>query len=283
MEPTVSGETLLEVRDLSVSFAHGKAARPAVDRLSYSLRATETLAIVGQSGSGKTVSCRALMGLLPQSARVSGSMRFLGQELLNLGERQMRSVRGAGIAMIFQDPARSLNPTMRVGDQIVEVLRQHRRLTGAEARTEAVNLLHKVRFSHPDELLFAWPHQLSGGMQQRIMIVMALASRPRVLIADEATKSLDVITQAGVLRLLKDLQSESGMALVLITHDLRIAAGTSSYVLVMHEGRLVEQGHPSDVLSRPKHDYTRALLDAVLPGPVIVGRTDTAARTGLFG
>jgi ABC-type microcin C transport system duplicated ATPase subunit YejF len=262
----MSAPELLEVRDLRICFGQGGSSKPAVEHLSYTLRAGETIALVGQSGSGKTASCRALLGLLPSSAQVTGSARFMGHELLRLKARELQRIRGAGIAMIFQDPARSLNPTMRIGPQIVEGLRQHRRMSQSDARGIAVETLRRLRLSAPEEQFFAYPHQLSGGMQQRVMIGIALACEPRVLIADEATKSLDVITQAQVLRLLKDLQIQLGTALILITHDLRIAAEMSDQVIVMHEGRAVEQGASREVLQQPKSDYTRALLEAVLHG-----------------
>jgi ABC-type glutathione transport system ATPase component len=267
MERAVKTPALLEVRDLRVSFRHARAARPAVAGLGYRLEAGETLALVGQSGSGKTVSCRALTRLLPPQAQVSGSVRFAGMELLGLGERALRSVRGAGIAMIFQDPARSLNPTLRVGYQIAEALRLHRPMSRTEAHRETVQLLERLHLHPAAEQASAYPHQLSGGMQQRVMIGIALASRPRILIADEATKSLDVITQAEVLQLLKELQRELGMALILITHDLRIAASLSDSVIVMHEGMAVDQGSARAVIRHPKSEYARALLDAVSTEP----------------
>jgi len=274
----VSPQALLEVRNLRVCFRLAHQSKPAVAGLSYTLHAGETLALVGQSGSGKTVSCRALTGLLPPHAAVSGSALFMGKELLGLDERALRSTRGAGIAMIFQDPTRSLNPAMRVGRQIMEALRLHQRMSKDDAHRRAVQLLERFRLHPAEEQVFAYPHQLSGGMQQRVMIAIALASRPRILIADEATRSLDVITQAEVLRLLKELQQQLGMALVLITHDLRIAANVADNVIVMQGGVAVEQGSTPAVIRHPRSEYARALLDAAPRGTFTCEDADEPLR-----
>jgi peptide/nickel transport system ATP-binding protein len=254
---------LLETRDLRVTFErHGRRVT-AVESLSYRLAAGRTLAIVGESGAGKTAACRALMGLLPPAAVVAGSARLGGTELIGLGERELRRRRGADVAMVFQDPARSLNPTMRVGEQIAETIRAHRRLDRRAARRHAVELLTLMRLNLPEQQFYAYPHQLSGGMRQRVLIAIALACEPKLLIADEATKSLDVITQTEILELLADLQRRRGMAMILVSHDLRLATAYADEILVLQGGRLVEHGAASDVLERPRSAYTRALLGAV--------------------
>ncbi len=273
-------DTLLEVEDLRVTFpVRGRELR-AVGGVSYALHAGRTLAIVGESGSGKTVSCRAVVGLLPPSAVVTGSARFQGTQLIGLTDDQMREHRGADIAMVFQDPARSLNPTMRIGSQIAEAVRAHRRLRSPEAREQAVELLRLVRMPLPERRFFEYPHQLSGGMRQRVMIAIALACRPRLLIADEATTALDVTTQAQIMELLLELQAELGMALMLISHDLGLAASYADEVIVMYAGRIVEQAPASRLFSRVRMPYTEALFEAIprlerpahSPLPVIGGR-----------
>ena len=197
---------LLELRDLRVDFRHGGRTIRAVNGLSYALSVGRTLALIGESGSGKTVSSRAIMGLLPPSATVSGSVRFEGEELLGLSDKAMRRHRGADIAMVFQDPSRSLNPTMRVGAQVIEAVRTHSGLDRGAARRRAVELLTLVRLPLPEQRYHEYPHQLSGGMRQRVVVAIALASNPRLLIADEATTALDVTTQAQIMELLRDLQ-----------------------------------------------------------------------------
>ena len=208
----------------------------AVDSLSYEAGRARTLALIGESGSGKTVSARAIMGLLPETARVTGSIRYEGQELLGLAERRMRALRGNQIAMVFQDPARSLNPTLRVGAQITEAIHMHRKVSKAEAHDRAVELMELVRLPAARERFRQYPHQLSGGMRQRVMIAIALAGDPRLLIADEATTALDVTTQAQIMELLRDLQQRLGMALIMISHDLGLAASYADEVLVMYAG-----------------------------------------------
>jgi oligopeptide/dipeptide ABC transporter ATP-binding protein len=274
------GGNLLDVEDLKVTFpVRGRELR-AVDGVSYALHAGQTLAIVGESGSGKTVSCRAVVGLLPPSAVVTGSAKFQGTQLIGLTDDQMREHRGADIAMVFQDPARSLNPTMRIGSQIAEAVRAHRRVRWPEAREQAVELLRLVRMPLPERRFFEYPHQLSGGMRQRVMIAIALACRPRLLIADEATTALDVTTQAQIMELLLELQAELGMALMLISHDLGLAASYADEVIVMYAGRIVEQASASRLFSRVRMPYTQALFEAIprlerpahSPLPVIGGR-----------
>jgi oligopeptide/dipeptide ABC transporter ATP-binding protein len=273
-------EALLDVEDLKVTFTgRGRPVR-AVDRVSYTVYPGQTLAIVGESGSGKTVSCRALIGLLPQTAAITGSAAFAGRQLIGLTDEQLRRHRGANIAMVFQDPTRSLNPTMRVGSQIAEAVRTHRKVGKQQAREQAVDLLRLVRIPLPERRFDEYPHQLSGGMRQRVMIAIALACRPRLLIADEATTALDVTTQAQIMELLLDLQAELGMALMLISHDLGLAASYAEEVIVMYAGRIVEQAPASLLFSRVRMPYTQALFEAIprlerpthAPLPVIGGR-----------
>ena len=278
-------EALLEVTDLRVTFAdRGRQVR-AVDGVSYPVYAGQTLAIVGESGSGKTVSCRAVIGLLPPSAVITGSARFAGTELVGLSENQLREHRGANIAMVFQDPARSLNPTMRIGTQIAEAVRTHRRVSKAQAMEQAVELLRLVHMPLPERRCEEYPHQLSGGMRQRVMIAIALACRPRLLIADEATTALDVTTQAQIMELLLELQAELGMALMLISHDLGLAASYADEVIVMYAGRIVEQAPAARLFEQVRMPYTQALFEAIprlerpahTPLPVIGGRPPDAA------
>jgi len=260
---SANGGALLELRDLRVDFRTGGRHVRAVDRLSYAISAGRTLALIGESGSGKTVSSRAVMGLLPPTATVSGSIRFEGQELVGLSDRQMRRLRGAGIAMVFQDPSRSLNPTMRVGAQVIEAVRTHSDLDRGAARRRAVELLTLVRLPLPDQRYHEYPHQLSGGMRQRVVVAIALASKPRLLIADEATTALDVTTQAQIMELLRDLQRQLGMALIMISHDLGLAASFADEVVVMYAGRAVEQAPTHELFAHVRMPYTKALLEAI--------------------
>lgn len=259
----LSDESLLDVRDLRVRFRQRGRSIPAVDGLSYDLAGGRTLAIIGESGSGKTVSSRALMGLLPETASVTGSARFNGEELVGLADREMRRHRGADLAMVFQDPTRSLNPTMRVGGQVTEAVRAHLALDRRAARERAVELLRLVRLPEPEHRFYEYPHQLSGGMRQRVMIAIALAPNPKVLIADEATSSLDVTTQAQIMELLLDLQQQLGMALIMISHDLGLAASFADEVIVMYAGRAVERAPTRELFARVRMPYTKALLDAI--------------------
>ena len=270
-------ETLLEVEDLRVSFAVGGREVRAVDGVSYTVEPGKTLAIIGESGSGKTVGCRAIMGLLPFNTAIGGSARLRGSELIGLTDAQLRKHRGQDMAMVFQDPARSLNPTMRVGVQITEAIRTHRKVDRGEARAQAVELLRLVRIPAPERRFHEYPHQLSGGMRQRVMIAISLACRPKLLIADEATTALDVTTQAQIMELLLELQAELGMALILISHDLGLAASYADEVIVMYAGKIVEQAQAKRLFGAGgsvKMRYTRALLDAI-------PRIERAAHTQL--
>ena len=258
--------TLLEVEDLRVAFAVGGREVRAVDGISYTVEPGRTLAIIGESGSGKTVGCRAVMGLLPRGTSISGSARIRGSELIGLSDNELRRHRGTDMAMVFQDPARSLNPTMRVGTQITEAITAHRQVGKSEANAQAVELLRLVRMPAAQRRFHEYPHQLSGGMRQRVMIAIALACRPKLLIADEATTALDVTTQAQIMELLLELQQELDMALILISHDLGLAASYADEVVVMYAGKIVEQAPASRLFGRSgsvRMRYTRALLDAI--------------------
>jgi oligopeptide/dipeptide ABC transporter ATP-binding protein len=271
---------LLDVHDLSVRFRQRGREALAVNRVSFTVQPRQTLAIVGESGSGKTVSCRAVIGLLPRAAQVTGSARFQGRELIGLSDAGIRQHRGRDVAMVFQDPARSLNPTMRVGTQVTEAVRAHQPVSRQDARERAIELMSLVRIPLPGHRFADYPHQFSGGMRQRLMIAIALACHPRLLIADEATTSLDVTTQAQIMDLLLDLQDQLGMALILISHDLALAAAYTDDVIVMYAGGIVEQAPTRQLFSHVRMPYTRALLEAVprlgrpahSPLPVIGGR-----------
>jgi oligopeptide/dipeptide ABC transporter ATP-binding protein len=256
-------DSLLDVRDLRVAFPTPDRVVHAVNGVSFALREGRTLAVIGESGSGKTVTSRAIMGLLPPNARVSGSAVLLEEELLGIGEDALRARRGRDVAMIFQDPARSLNPTMKIGTQIVEAIRIHEKVARAEAAERAVELLRLVRVPAPAQRVREYPHQMSGGMRQRVMIAIALACRPRLLIADEATTALDVTTQAQVMDLLLDLQDQLGMGLLLISHDMGIAATYADEVMVMYAGEVVERAPTGELFTGVRMPYTRVLLDAI--------------------
>lgn len=271
---------LLEVEDLSIAF--GAATDPVVRGVSFTLDAGETLGITGESGSGKSVTAFAILRLLPPPGRVSGGrVRFRGRDLLALPEPDMRRVRGAGISLVFQEPMTALNPVMRIGDQIAEALIVHGQASGRAARRQAVDLLDTVRIPDPARCARDYPHQLSGGMRQRVMIAIAIACRPPLVIADEPTSALDVSIQAQILDLLRELRARFGLALLLITHDLGVIAGMADRVAVMSKGRIVEEGSVRQVLHHPQHEYTRALLSAV-PGADKRRPAPHSSRSGLF-
>ena len=257
-------EKLLEVKDLSVAFAQGQRTTLAVDKVSFSIAKGETLALVGESGSGKSVSALSILKLLPypSASHPSGSVRFKGQELLDADESDLRRVRGNDITMVFQEPMTSLNPLHTVERQIGEILEVHQNIKGDAARARIVDLLAKVGIRDPETRLLDYPHQLSGGQRQRVMIAMALANNPDLLIADEPTTALDVTVQAQILKLLKELQAEFGMALLLITHDLGIVRKMADNVVVMQHGKAVESGDAKEVFANPQHAYTKMLLTA---------------------
>ena len=255
---------LLEVAELTTSFRSGGAWRSVVSDLSFCLNQHETLAIVGESGSGKSVTALSLMGLVPTvNGRFEGMAMFNGRDILKLSESEMRKVRGNEIAMIFQEPMTSLNPVMTIGAQIAEALRYHRGLDWRPAKIEALRMLDLVRIPDSRRRLEDYPHQFSGGMRQRVMIAMALACRPKLLIADEPTTALDVTVQAEILELMKELQRERGMALLFITHDMGVVAEIADRVLVMWRGNKVEEAQVGELFARPRANYTRALIGAV--------------------
>jgi oligopeptide/dipeptide ABC transporter ATP-binding protein len=256
-------DPLLEVSGLRVRFRSRGSVVHAVQGIDFTVEPGQTLAIIGESGSGKTVSAYALMGLLPPTAQVSGSIRFKGVEVVGLGERELQDHRGRNAAMVFQNPERSLNPTMKVGNQITEAVRRHLPLSREQARQRAVELLRMVRIPAAERRFHEYPHQLSGGMRQRVIIAIALACEPALLIADEATTALDVTTQAQIMNLLLDLQQELGTALLMISHDLALAASYAEEVMVMYAGRFVERAPAADLFGNVRMPYTRALLDAI--------------------
>jgi oligopeptide/dipeptide ABC transporter ATP-binding protein len=256
-------EPLLVVEELRVRFTRGGRRINAVNGLSYELPPGRMMAIIGESGSGKSVSSRALMGLLPGTAEISGSILFDGRELIGMPEKEMRALRGGDIAMVFQDPSRSLNPTMRIGTQITEAIRAHSDLDKKAAKERAVELLRLVRLPAPDRRFHEYPHQLSGGMRQRVMIAIALSGNPRLLIADEATTALDVTTQAQIMELLVELQERLDMAVIMISHDLGLAASYAQDVVVMYAGRAVESAPTQTLFAHVRMPYTRALLGAI--------------------
>jgi oligopeptide transport system ATP-binding protein len=257
---------LLEVEGLSVALPTRSGYHKAVDDLSFAVDAGEIMGIAGESGSGKTITALSLFGLLPNGARVTGSIRLDGIELTALNAKQLRDVRGRQIAMVSQDPATALHPILPVGTQLTEHMRHHLGVDKAEARSRAAALLETVRIPDPEQALRSYPGQFSGGMRQRIAIAVALAAEPRLLVADEPTTALDVTVQAGILRLLDRLCRERGMAVIVITHDLGVMSATARRLAVMYAGRLAEAGPTSELMTRPRHPYTRGLLDA-LPHP----------------
>jgi peptide/nickel transport system ATP-binding protein len=270
-------DTVLDVKNLRTVLFTNSGLFKAVDDVSFSVRRGETLAIVGESGCGKSVTALSIMRLVPDPPGriVGGSVELEGTDLLGLDEDKMRTIRGNRISMIFQEPMTSLNPVMRIGDQITETVRLHRTMTRKEAWEQAVEMLRLVRIPVPERRAQEYPHQLSGGMRQRVMIAMALTCRPALLIADEPTTALDVTIQAQILALILDLQKELGMGLVLITHDLGVVAQTAQRVIVMYAGKKVEEADVETLFANPRHPYTRGLM-ASMPAVAALGtNTDT--------
>jgi peptide/nickel transport system ATP-binding protein len=255
---------ILEMQNVSVAFPTSRGAVTAVEDLSLALGARETLAIVGESGSGKSTAALEILGLIPESAsrRASGKVMFDGMDLRALSPRELRKIRGHRIGMIFQDPMMALNPVFTIGRQIAEPLREHFGLSARAARKRVIELLDRVGIPAPEQRVDQYPHNLSGGMRQRVMIATALACQPNVLIADEPTTALDVTVQAQVLELINDLKAEFGMAVLLITHDLGVVWETAQRAVVMYAGRKVEEGAIEEIFRRPAHPYTRGLLEA---------------------
>jgi peptide/nickel transport system ATP-binding protein len=258
---------LLEVEDLGVTFRSKEGAVLAVSGLSFQLAEDEVLAVVGESGCGKTVTGLSVLGLEPPGATVTGQVRLRGRDLRTASPAELRSVRGSEVAMIFQEPMTSLNPSLTVGRQVAEVLRRHQGLTGREAAERVAGLFELVRMPSPRQHLHEYPHQLSGGMRQRVMIAMGIACDPAVLIADEPTTALDPTIQAQILDVLRDLRTRLRMSVLLITHNLGVVAGLADRVLVMYAGHKVEEATAREVLSGPRHPYTAGLLgSAPRPG-----------------
>tara|TARA_R110002072_G_scaffold61860_1_gene155276 strand:+ start:187 stop:1155 length:969 start_codon:yes stop_codon:yes gene_type:complete len=255
--------SLLEIEDLRVTFQTADGPVNAVNGLSFEIDKGETLAIVGESGSGKSQAAFAVMGLLARNGAATGKVSFDGTDLLGLTPRQLNKVRARDIAMIFQDPMTSLNPYIRVSDQMAEVLQLHKGLSKRKAVAEAVQMLDAVRIPDAKARISMFPHEFSGGMRQRIMIAMALLCRPRLLIADEPTTALDVTVQAQIMDLLAEIRREFGTAIILITHDLGIVADACDKTLVLYGGQIMEQGATTDIFAAPSHPYTRGLLRAV--------------------
>ena len=253
---------LLEVKDLSIGFHMPGRDVQVVNKVNFSLEQGETMAIVGESGSGKTQTAFSLIGLLAKNGYASGSVLFEGQEILGLAEAKLNKVRAEKIAMIFQDPMTSLNPYIRVGEQLVEVLILHKGMNKAAAQAEAIRMLDAVKLPDARNIFTRYPHECSGGMRQRIMIAMALLCRPRLLIADEPTTALDVTVQAQMLELFKSLTAEFGTALIIITHDLGVVAGLANRMMVMYAGRAVETGTVDQLFYDPRHPYTLGLLNS---------------------
>ena len=265
LAPTVAGEPLIEVRGLQVEFRGHEGLVPAVNGVSFGLARGRTLGVVGESGCGKSVTALSVMGLLPMPpARIAaGEIWFEGRDLLRLDPAALRDLRGNRMAMIFQEPMTSLNPAFTIGSQIAEVIVRHRQVTPAEARNRALALMRRVHIPAAEQRLDEYPHKLSGGMRQRAMIAMALACNPKLLIADEPTTALDVTIQAQILDLLRELRQETGMAIMLITHDLGVVAELADDVAVMYRGRIIEQSDVRTLFRRPEHPYTVGLLGSV--------------------
>lgn len=256
---------LLQVKDLSIEFRTDEGTVRAVDNVSFNLREQEVLGIVGESGSGKSVTNLGIMGLLPMPpARItSGQVLFQQQDLLKLSEPKMRGIRGKDISMIFQDPFTSLNPYLKISTQLMEVLQVHSTMTPTEARRRCLEILEQLGVPEPEIRFDSYPHQLSGGLKQRIMIAMSLLLKPKILIADEPTTALDVTIQAQILELLKEINEKHGTSIILITHDMGVVAGLCDRVMVMYGGRIAEQGVADDIFYRTRHPYTRGLLESI--------------------
>jgi peptide/nickel transport system ATP-binding protein len=284
MTEAKADDLILDVKNLKTVFFTPSGLFKAVDDVSFHVRRGETLAIVGESGCGKSVSALSIMRLVPNPPGkiVGGTVTLEGKDLLALDEEAMRGIRGNRMSMIFQEPMTSLNPVMRIGDQITEAVRLHQDMTAKQARARAVEMLRLVRIPEPERRAREYPHQLSGGMRQRAMIAMALACRPVLLIADEPTTALDVTIQAQILALIVDLQKELGTGLILITHDLGVVAQTAQRVIVMYAGKKVEEASVDDLFADPRHPYTRGLM-ASMPAVISLGAKTDVRLTEIPG
>ena len=258
-------EPLLSVGNLTVEFTIRGGVVPVIDDLSFELAAGETLSLVGESGCGKSMTALAIMGLIPSPPGTisAGSIILQGEDLVQVTDARLREIRGNEVSMVFQEPMTSLNPVYTVGEQIAETLRRHQGLTRRQAQAQAIQMIDAVQIPLPDRRVHDYPHQLSGGMRQRIMIAMALACQPKILIADEPTTALDVTVQAQIFGLMQNLQKETGAAIILITHDMGSVAEMAERVVVMYAGRKIEDGRVEDILLRPQHPYTRGLIACV--------------------
>jgi len=258
---------LLEIKELTTVFDTNRGRIKAVDNVSLSLQQGETLGVVGESGCGKTMLALSIMRLLPSNGSIiKGAVKFQGQDLLNLSAEEMRSKRGGDIAMIFQEPMTSLNPVIRIGEQIAEAIRLHQKLPSKEALALSIEQLREVGIPEPERRARDYPHQLSGGMRQRVMIAMAMSCHPKLLLADEPTTALDVTIQAQILELIDELKKKNNMAVILITHDLGVIAQTADNVAVMYAGKIVEKSPVEEIFARPLHPYTIGLIDSLPDG-----------------
>ncbi len=260
----LSREKVLEIKDLSITFMQNKEETRVVDSIRFDVHKGEVLGIVGESGCGKSVTSLSIMGLLPKkSSKLTGEVLFQGKDLLQLSEKSLRKMRGNDIAMVFQEPMTSLNPLFKIGNQLEESLRVHQDLTKKQAKERVIQILRLVGLPRPEELFDEYPHQLSGGMRQRVMIAMAMICDPKVLIADEPTTALDVTIQAQILKLMKDLNQKLETSIVFITHDLGVVAEMCDRVMVMYAGQVVEEGSVLAIFKNPKHPYTKGLMKSV--------------------
>tara|TARA_R110002033_G_scaffold43201_2_gene84732 strand:- start:6454 stop:8145 length:1692 start_codon:yes stop_codon:yes gene_type:complete len=260
----MANKNLLVVDALNISFFKNKIEKHIIKNITFQIETNEIVAVVGESGSGKSISSLALMGLLPKqiSKITSGSILFEDKNLIEYSEKEFQTLRGKEIAMIFQEPMSSLNPSMRCGKQVEEILKQHFKLSSSEIKSEVLNLFEKVKLPSPERIYKAYPHEISGGQKQRVMIAMAIACKPKLLIADEPTTALDVTVQKEILELLKDIQTETKMSVLFISHDLSLVSELADRVLVMYKGEIVEQGTTNEIFNAPKHNYTKALIGA---------------------
>lgn len=258
-------QNVLSIRNLRTYFHTDDGLAKAVDGVSFDLKEGETLGIVGESGCGKSVTALSILRLLPDGVGVieGGEILFEGRDIVKVSDKEIRSIRGNKISMIFQEPMTSLNPAYTCGNQIVEVLKTHRDISSADAKTKAIEILKSVGIPSPEQRFKEYPHQLSGGLRQRVMIAIALACEPKVLIADEPTTALDVTVQAQILELIKSLQVKYNMSMILITHDLGVVAETCDRVIVMYASKIVEEGLAAEVFNEPKHPYTQALMESI--------------------